>query len=117
MNSNNIDALMKRGFERLLESIITGGSQEEAGLPISLIKSDYQKNFKRKGWKFRSNVDAGNNELIDYTESREMFRLLKKDCERFYPGKRIKLARAHDRYGERIPSKRKIVAVYTRDRE
>ncbi len=115
MNSNNIDELIRSGFKRLLEIIITGGSKEEAGLPISLIKSDYQKNLEERGWGFKSNVDAGNNELMDYTESKESFRLLKKDCGRFYSGKRIKLTRAHDRYGKRIPSEKKVVAVYVKD--
>lgn len=116
MNSNNINSRIRRGFNRLLEEIITGGSKEEIGLPVSLIKSDYQRELEERGWELMSNVDA-ENVLIDYTKDRNSLRFLRKHCKRFYPEKRIKLARAHDRYGKRIPSKKKIVGVYTRDRE
>ena len=115
MNFNDIDSKIRNGFKKILEDIIIGGSKEESGMPISLIKSDYQQNLEDMGWEFVSNIDAGYNILMDYTENINLFRLLKKDCNTFHPGKRIKLARAHNRYGERFPSEKKIVAVYAQD--
>jgi len=109
------DALMKGGLRALLREIITGGSKKEVVVPIRPVKSEYQINLEESGWKFRSNVDA-DNEVIDYTRNMNTFRLLRKDCRRFFPEKRIGLFRAHDMYGERIPSERKMVAVYTQDR-
>ena len=117
MDSNSVDSMMRSGFGRLLEIIITGDSKEETK-SINRIKSDYQKNFEEKGWELIKNIEAGNNKLIDFTKSREKFRLLRKYCERFYPEKRIRLARAHDTYdGKKIDSRKKIVAFYARDRE
>ena len=116
MNFNYIDSKIQNGLKKILENIIIGGSKEESGMPISLIKSDYQQNLEDMGWEFVSNIDAGYNLLMDYTENINLFRLLKKDCDNFYTCKKIKLARAHNRYGERFLSKKKIVAVYTKDR-
>ena len=107
--------LLPEGFEkRLLASMGFFEEEIEPSIPPP-IKSEHQRNLEERGWELVAKVKA-KNPFMDYTENRESFRLLKKDCERFYPEKRIKLARAHDRYGKRIPSEEKTVFVYARDK-
>ena len=76
--------------------------------------SEHQEYLEEKGWKFIKNVEAKNG-LMDYTQDRKSFRLLKEDCRRkFCSGEGITLTRAHDEHGEEIPSEEKIVAIYAR---
>lgn len=109
--------LLPEGFEkRLLASI--GSFEEDEPSILHPIKSEYQKNLEEKGWEFIINVKA-ENEFMNYTENRESFRLLKEDCRRKFcsAGGKIRLTRAHNQYGERIPSEEKTVSVYARNRE
>ncbi|KKK59433.1 hypothetical protein LCGC14_3034450 [marine sediment metagenome] len=107
--------LLPESYEkRLLASI--GFSEEEPSI-LHPIKSEYQRNLEEKGWEFITKVEA-ENKFMNYTENRESFRLLREDCRnKFCPGKKIKLARAYNQYGEKIPSEEKIVDVYAKDRE
>ena len=84
-------------------------------LSMHPMKSNYQESLEEKGWEFITNVNAVNG-LMDYTEDRKTLRYLIEDCKKLYPGKKVKLTRAYNTYGERIPSKEKTIAVYTRDR-
>ncbi|MCH8945589.1 MAG: hypothetical protein IIA85_01585 [Nanoarchaeota archaeon] len=108
--------LRRSNFERrLLEAF--NYSKEEIELSMNPKKSDYQKNLEAHGWELIARVKA-KNRLMDYTETRKYFRFLREDCRREYcPGRKTRLFRAHDKYGERIPSRKKIVGVYARDRE
>ncbi len=106
---------LREGFEkRLLASTFEEDIEPSIPHPI---KSEYQRNLEERGWEFIINIKA-ENDFMDYTENRESFRLLREDCrDKFCLGRKIKLARAHNQYGERIPSEEKTVAIYARDRE
>lgn len=94
----------------------TDYSKKGFGLSIDPIKSDYQKNLEEKGWELITKFKAVTGE-VDYTKNRRLIRFLIEDCRNLFPGKKVKLARAYDELAKRIPSEKKVIAIYVKDRE
>ena len=89
----------------------------ESAEPIGHLKSDYQLRMENAGWRFERNLDMITG-FKDYSTSRCNVRELKKDLERYFPGKAIRLARAYNECtGAKISPSLKMIAIYTRDRK